>query len=537
MSPSTPVILGLASVAGILLAYLIYLSLGLFVRPGSNGAGAARPMADRSLQPVFLFDGDFLMDATHSASDLVANRPEGVSEYEALITLLERQFPSIRNEVEKVTDSAESAMLVSDSLGLSVTLQRTGDLIRIALGDPESQDHLQFAEIERAAQVEELALLRNLTDNAPQMIWLEDIEGNLLWANSAYLALEDALGKAAKKANTVWPQGRIFHNIVCPEPGDISNMRNRYSIKRPGAKGEDWFDITSIPQAGGVLHYAVDANDAVRAEMAKRDFQQTLSKTFAQLSIGLAIFDKDRKLTLFNPAIMDLTGLPADFLSARPSIQMVLDRLRESRMLPEPKDYSSWREQFTALEAAAEKGSYCENWDLPDGQTFRVIGRPHPDGALAFLFEDISAEVLLTRRFRSEIKTSHAVLDSLSEAIAVFSNAGTLMMTNEAYDNLWGITDTEAMLSRDLRASILTWKSKTIATPIWREVEDVAMSLGNRVPMIETITLTDGRTAACHAIPLEGGMTLVKFAITAGSVPAVRKLQISDPQPRAIKST
>jgi len=54
--------------------------------------------------------------------------------------------------------------------------------------------------------------------------------------------------------------------------------------------------------------------------MAQRNFVQTLTKTFAQLSIGLAIFNRERQLVLFNPALIDLTALPADFLTGRPHL-------------------------------------------------------------------------------------------------------------------------------------------------------------------------------------------------------------------------
>jgi hypothetical protein len=42
------------------------------------------------------------------------------------------------------------------------------------------------------------------------------------------------------------------------------------------------------------------------------------------------------------------------------------------------------------LEEEAASGLFEETWSLPGGQTYRVIGRPHPNGALAFMFEDIS---------------------------------------------------------------------------------------------------------------------------------------------------
>ena len=73
------------------------------------------------------------------------------------------------------------------------------------------------------------------------------------------------------------------------------------------------------------MFYAVDVNAVVSAEISQRKFVQTLAKTFAQLSIGLAIFDRNRQLALFNPALIDLTALPAEFLSARPNLLSFFD--------------------------------------------------------------------------------------------------------------------------------------------------------------------------------------------------------------------
>jgi PAS domain-containing protein len=179
----------------------------------------------------------------------------------------------------------------------------------------------------------------------------------------------------------------------------------RIAFPAAGNDADQWFDVLSVPQEQSTLHFATDASAAAHADQDRQTFVQTMGKTFAELSIGLAIFDKQRRLVTFNPALLDMTRLGFEFLSTRPAIDTVLDRLRETRMLPEPKDYASWRDQFTAVEAAAKNGTYREIWNLPDGQAFRVTGRPHPDGAFAFLFEDITADLSLTRRFRSDIET------------------------------------------------------------------------------------------------------------------------------------
>ncbi len=131
--------------------------------------------------------------------------------------------------------------------------------------------------------------------------------------------------------------------------------------------------------------HAIDINAVISAEIAQRNFVQTLAKTFAQLSTGLAIFDRNSQLALFNPALVDLSALPIEFLSARPDLLSFFDRLCDSRVMPEPKNYNSWRQEIADVIAAATDGSYQETWSLDTGQTYRVSGRPHPDGAIAFL--------------------------------------------------------------------------------------------------------------------------------------------------------
>jgi len=104
--------------------------------------------------------------------------------------------------------------------------------------------------------------------------------------------------------------------------------------------------------------------------------------------------------------------------------------------MPEPKNYKTWRHRMADLISAAETGQFEETWSLETGQTYRVTGRPHPDGAIAFLLEDISTEVLLTRNFRAELEMGQSLVDTFDDALAVFSHAGVLTFSNKAYELL-----------------------------------------------------------------------------------------------------
>jgi PAS domain-containing protein len=349
------------------------------------------------------------------------------------------------------------------------------------------------------------------------VIWKADAAGRVAWANRAYLELAEDLGDDAAGPSGAWRPEPVFPGPTGVLTEDGSEQR-RLSLPRPQGTPR-WFDVTSVRRGTATVHFAIDAGAAVAAEQDRKAFVQTLTKTFAQLQTGLAVFDRDRRLVLFNPAFLELTGLPAAFLSARPAIQSVLDRLRDTNMLPEPKNYASWRDRIAALQAAAEEGTYRENWPLPTGRVYRVTGRPHPNGAIALLFEDISDEISQTRRFRTEQATAQAVLDSLEDAVAVFSPAGTLTLCNAAYEATWG-AGSVGMTAPRLDDEIRRWEEKTQPTPFWQTLSMFAEAGPKRQPISQKVLMVDGRSLTVRLQPLSGGSTSVSFRVAEAEVSA-----------------
>jgi PAS domain-containing protein len=231
------------------------------------------------------------------------------------------------------------------------------------------------------------------------------------------------------------------------------------------------------------------------------------------LPIGLAIFDKTRRLVLFNPALVSLSTLSSGWLSSRPDLFAFLDQLREKQRMPEPKNYQAWRAGLAELEKAAQDGTYQEMWTLPNGQTFRVIGRPHADGAVAFLFEDISQEVTLTRQFRGDLDLYQSVIDADSAALAVFSRSGKLMLSNAAYKALW------PERQGSIAESSASWQEACDPTPIWGDIRDFVGGYADRVAWSETVLRRDGRGLKAEIAPLKGAATLVRFTIETAPLP------------------
>ena len=488
--------------------------------------------------PVFLFENETLIDATTTAQDFIARRPKDMTEFDYLISLLGGFFPTILTDVTDLADGKKASVVSSRDDSLSVDIAKKDQALRITLnGSDHLQALLQYKDLEQEALQNETDTLRYLCDHAPQLIWQEDSEnGQVVWANKAYLEYSDRKQPPTAHTGQAWPSHRLFDELPYPIAKDATPLTSRRSLKLAGQEAEHWFDVTSMPGPAGALHYASCANDVMRAEEGQKSFMATIANTFAQLSIGLAIFDSKRRLASYNPAFGELTGLPTNFLIGRPSIHNVLDRLRDLQILPEPKDYTSFRQHFAALEAEAKNGTYVENWEMPDGQTFRVTGRPHPNGALAFLFEDVTAEVSLTRRFRTEIETGQSVLDSLPDAIAVFSATNMLVVANDAYFDLWGQPETTMSANMDLRTSLRTWKADCVSTGAWRRIEDFAKAPSTREPWSDTVVRLDGRQITCAVTPLPNNMTLVRFLKSTKRTPTLQKLMTADPALRMRKS-
>jgi PAS domain-containing protein len=457
---------------------------------------------------AFLFDDEFLVNATEPAKQILSGAAEGRSEWNRLMSLLLPKFPSLLEDLEVLAEDGRVRVVSQDGTSQIDAEWRDG-LARLCLVDSDAAGlPVDFDRHSLAALQRELETLRLTADHAPVLMWRQRPDGVITWANAAYL---DLSGKRRPDGQgTSWPPARLFDVSSLQDAPDASKMA-RLSIKVPTEPEPRWFDCCRTAVGDESLFMAVTADKTVHAEVSLREFVQTLTKTFAHLTVGLAIFDKSRKLTLFNPALADLTHLPPEFLIARPSLQAMLDRLREKRIIPEPKDYKSWRQRMYELETEASNGTYEETWSLASGQTYRVTGRPHPDGAVAFLFEDISAEISLTRRFRAELETGQAVLDSLDEAIAVFSPSGSLTLSNSAYARLWGFDPTTTIDDFGIADATRAWSEKCAPTPVWGDLREFVASFGERAEWAADIRLRDGRQLGCRFAPLSGGATLVGF--------------------------
>ena len=377
------------------------------------------------------------------------------------------------------------------------------------IGDLFPRNENQRPSVQLADQAE-LEMLRNALAHTPTLIWQRGADGTLKWANAAYITLVKEIDPDAARA---WPLPDIFSDFL-PHDSKGTPAHRRASLQTPSNK-RLWFEIDAHEIGDSLVCSATPIDAAIAAEEKMRSFMQTLTRTFAHLRTGLAIFDRDRRLIIFNPALMDLTELGGEWLSSRPSLTSFFDQLRAKNVLPEPKDYKSWRDRLAHIEEEAAEGQFDEMWSLPDGQVFRVCARPHPDGGLAFMIEDISDEMALTRRFRAELELGQSVINAMDEAVVVFSPTGTQLMANRAYTDMWGLeedgVETDVAAPSILDANKL-WTMHSLPAPLWGEIREFVGSTAQRSEWSDRGTLLDGTLLRARVVPLTGGATLVAFA-------------------------
>ncbi|SMC12079.1 Sensor protein DivL [Roseovarius aestuarii] len=376
----------------------------------------------------------------------------------------------------------------------TVTIKASGGVVRVTLADPKSS---QPAERHHALCLRDaLGEDQTALQSAPCAIWKTDKDGIVIWQNDACTKLLDE------------QVSKVLDGIDSPVNGH-GGTHSRVAIAQPHSDAQTWFDVHGISTDLYQIYYATDITNAVHAEAAQREFVQTLTKTFANLTTGLAIFDRNQQLALFNPALVDLTALPAEFLSGRPSLMSFFDNLRDRQVMPEPKSYSLWRAQINSMIATATDGLYQETWSLPSGVTYRITGRPHPDGAVAFLFEDISAEISLTRRFRAQNDLRQAVLDKLDHAVAVIASNNVVIFCNATWTEMFGIDPDTSFAELGIRDLVATCRQKFPHPEFWKTVETQTTCKTLSHPIEETIEVDGSAPLHCRLIPVAGGAALI----------------------------
>jgi signal transduction histidine kinase len=451
---------------------------------------------------------NFLTDLTAANTGLTDEDAVALSRDVSAVQKTGRSF------TRAVRPQGSSRTLLVRGAPASTRLAKAGSVILWWFDATESQAEIGRLGTEAARMTLAFDRLSALIEAAPVPMWHRGPDLKLALVNAAYVrAVEGESG------NDVVARGVELVDAASSENPLKSAMKAHES-------GEPVSRIVPVTLAGerramrvvdvplgevGVAGYALDVEDAERANAAFRRFAETQRDTLDRLSAGVAQFGPDRALIFCNQPFQRLFALKPEWVAERPEFDRLLDRMREAGRIPETRDFPGWKAErrgwFTATDGAIE-----ENWVLGGGHHLRLVAQPLPDGGLLAIFEDRTEQAQLASARDTLLRVRTATFDNLFEAVAVFEANGRLHLWNNRFRDVWAFD--EAFLAGHPHVDALTeaaaprLASSGRATVIRETIRSATME---RLQKSGRLALKDGRHFEFAAIPLPDGNAL--FAI------------------------
>lgn len=505
----------LIPVLGGLLAGLGALGAVLWLAPrhkGTISVMSAEP--DILSEPRrFRFRNGYLVENSENVAFLLPSPIDRLCAWDTLAAALAQVNAGIPAAFEALHDQGRPFKL-SGLFGrdrITVLGLRDGPDLRVTVASAEERHTSVRIDLPSLEAMEaEIAMLSRAGDTSPALAWAVDAEGQVVWSNAAYLALVARC--EGRDAAAAWPLRALF---PLPEGQPAGTSRRK---ARDRAGDELWFEVNVSAPENGLRHvHALSLEAVIRAEESLRTFIQTLTKSFAHLPMGIAIFDRTGRLALFNPALVDMTDLDAGWLSRKPLLADVFDCLRDRHRIPEPRDYKTWRDGLAEM-GHADGGAHQETWPLPGGLTYRVTARPQGDGAMTLFLEDVSASIAASRLHREERDMLSRLLDDVDDALVVFDAGGDRIISNGAATALW--RNDAGELPATLDGCLAYWRALSRPSRIWGDLRAMlAQPATERAGWTDTLVLHSGEALRVAVSPLPGGRVALSCAPIARAKP------------------
>ena len=281
---------------------------------------------------------------------------------------------------------------------------------------------------------------RSALEALPAPVWLRSQDLVLKWANRAFL---DAVGieKLADATSLNASIERSELELAAAARDSASAVAARRYAMAGGKRRA--FDLNLAVLADGALAgMAMDVTGETQAEAKLQLNADAVADMLDGLPVAVAVFGADRRLASYNAAYASLWGFAGDWLDTHPVLSEILDRLRETRQLPEQSDFAAWkREQLGHLELTS--GAIAQYWHCPGGRSVRATVRPHLMGGVFYTFEDKTEQLQLEASFKLLNQVQRATLDTVDDAMAIFAPDGRLVLHNRNFAKMWKLAEEE----------------------------------------------------------------------------------------------
>ncbi len=376
-----------------------------------------------------------------------------------------------------------------------------------------TESHSELARLRAAAAraTGDFAALVGLIEAAPMPMWFRGADLTLQLVNQAYV---DAVG-GENAAEVVQSQIELLEPEDGRSPAEIAGASLRSQDKSErivtatihGARRT--LRVSDLPLGQeGVAGYAIDIEEQQQVAREFRAFRDAQRAMLDQLSVGVAQFDPEERLTFANRPFRRLFSLTEEAIEARTPFDRFLAEARERGRTPEVRDFPEWRREREAWFGMRESGE--EAWPLPGGTHLRVVAQPMPDGGLVLITEDRTESLALSAVRDTLLRTRTATLDSLFEALAIFAPDGSVQLWNRSFAGTWGLT-TELLDQHPSADELLSAIGRNLVRPDEASLIGAAVRAAtlDRREKEGRVELADGRTLRFAGIPLPDGNGLL----------------------------
>lgn len=432
---------------------------------------------------------------------------------------------SFENAVMRLRQKAESFDLTVETQGgslIEVQGRASGPhaFVRF-VGLSGDRAALAALESQHTKLLETTDTMKSLLEALPFPVWLRDRQGNLTWANNAYVTAVDG-----DSLDTVSDENRHLldsntRQHVAARHADAGERRetSKFRERLPATISGDrrMMDVSEVVHQAGSAGMAVDMSEVEEVQSNLRRILESHAQTMNQLATAVAIFNERQHLVFYNDAFSSLWKLDPKFLEQEPENGLVFDKLREAGKIAEQPDWSRWRNDLLKVYETTQPLE--DWWHLPDGRTLRVVANPQKQGGVTWVFENITEQLEMESRYIALTQVQGETLDHLSEAIAVFAPDGRLKLSNPSFQKLWALNDEQ--VAADTPVSIIAELcGASMDDPsIWRELSTGITGVSEaRKTLNGRMLVSDDLILDYALVPLPNGQTLLSFVDVSASV-------------------
>ncbi|MFH1135508.1 MAG: PAS domain S-box protein [Pseudomonadota bacterium] len=441
-----------------------------------------RTLVEESFDGVVIHDGRFIRFANHRVKELFGYEDDriigmdfrGLCHPESLDLMWRRAQARIKGEnipslYEVKLVRRDGSSFEAEINARAITLEGK-KAVQTWIHDI-SERKLAERELIRAKREWELTF-----ESAPDLIAIVDSDHRVLRVNKA---LADQLGMSADEAAELYSY-QIFYGVDHPPPGCLQDRASSTGrsvsaeVCLPFLGGVFEISITPLFDASdrvlGWVHVAHDINERKRAEKRLEQSLALLNSTLESTDNGLIVIDGTGRIERYNQRFSQMWGLDSGTLDAGDG-WAALDHII-SQLSDQGQPAAKLTGLFREIETEAS-----DIFELIDGRVLEFYSQPlwtaGKSRGRVWCFRDITvrkkAEELVKA---SEVRFRNLIWQSPS-GMAVFSPDGVPVLTNPAFNRLWGLSDREMeALLPGLNILTVEFLQKKGLTPLVRRAFD-----------------------------------------------------------------